>query len=290
MRLADIHPALVRAAQRRDEDVSLHRLAAETRLSPFHLHRAFTAITGETPKQYTQRLRLEQAAALLLSTDLRVIDVALSCGFESHEVFTRAFRRCYAATPLDFRQRGRIPVDSARALLAIGPCLHLYHFKEPTMPYTIDLKTLSAQPIVAIRQRVKRSEIPATIGQSLGVIVTHAMQHGAALLGHPITRYHEMSAGMVTMEPAMRVSAHPPPDPTGAILNETLPAGPAACTTHMGPYDGLSSAYGALEEWMHDHGYATAGPPWEDYVTDPAEHPDTATWRTDVYWPVCKPD
>ncbi len=285
----DIQPALAYAARHRDEDVSLSKLAAEAGISPFHLHRAFAAIARETPKQYTQRLRLEYAAALLLSSDLRVIDVALTCGFQSHEVFTRAFRRSFHATPQRFRERGRIPPRIARLIHEIGPCIHLYHHKtEPIMSYTIETKDLPEQPILCVRRRVKRSEISATIGGSLGAIFAHAMQHGVGTTGHPITRYIEMSAGIVTMEPAMRVASHPPADPSGNVLNETLPAGATAFTTHMGAYDALPAAYTALEEWMHDNGYVPGGAPWEDYITDPSEDPDPAKWRTDVYWPIRK--
>jgi AraC-like DNA-binding protein/effector-binding domain-containing protein len=287
--LRDIQPALAFAARHRSEDVSLAVLAEQTALSPFHLHRAFTAIAGETPKHYTQRLRLEEAAALLLSTDLRVIDVAFACGFQSHEVFTRAFRRIFHATPQRFRQRGRIPPRIARLIHQIGPCIHLYHHQtEPAMPYSIETRQLAEQPILAVRRRVKRSEIAATIGASLGAIFAHAMQHATGTTGHPITRYIEMSPGLVTMEPAMRVASHPPPDPAGNVLNQTLPAGLAATTTHMGPYQALHAAYTALEEWMHDNSYVSAGAPWEDYITDPAEQPDPTNWRTDVYWPIRK--
>ena len=65
-----------------------------------------------------------------------------------------------------------------------------------------------------------------------------------------------------------------------------LPAGPAAVTTHMGPYDTLSNAYGAIETWMEAKGQAPAGAPWESYITDPAEHPDPSNWRTEIYWPL----
>jgi effector-binding domain-containing protein len=158
------------------------------------------------------------------------------------------------------------------------------------MSYAIETRTLADQPILAVRCRVKRTDIAATIGGSLGAIVTYAMQHGAAISGHPITRYVEMGAGMVTMEPAMRVSQHPPADPSGRILNETLPAGLTAVTTHMGPYDQLPAAYAALEIWMHENDYVATGAPWEDYVTDPAEVPDPAQWQTDVYCPILKPE
>ncbi len=36
---------------------------------------------------------------------------------------------------------------------------------------------------------------------------------------------------------------------------------------------------------MEENGLRPAGAPWEWYVTDPAEHPDPADWRTEIYWP-----
>ena len=60
-------------------------------------------MVGETPKQYTLRLRLEGAAARMLASDDSIVDVALAAGFNSHEVFTRAFRRHFGRTPAEYR-------------------------------------------------------------------------------------------------------------------------------------------------------------------------------------------
>ena len=42
----------------------------------------------------------------------------------------------------------------------------------------------------------------------------------------------------------------------------------------------------AVERWIEEHGFRVGGAPWESYVTDPAQHPDPADWRTEVYWPL----
>ena len=95
---------LLRAIRHRlDANVSLDALATRAGWSPFHLHRAFRRMVGETPKQYTLRLRLEGAAARLLASDDSIVDVALAAGFSSHEVFTRAFRRHFGRTPAAYR-------------------------------------------------------------------------------------------------------------------------------------------------------------------------------------------
>ena len=153
------------------------------------------------------------------------------------------------------------------------------------MTYSITRQELAPQPVLIVRRRVKRSEIAATIAETLPHIFVYAQQNGIALAGLPFTRYVEMGPGMVTMEPGMRV-AGPAASSQGEIVADTLPGGPVATTTHTGPYDNLSDAYAAIEQWMAAEGLAAAGAPWESYVTDPTDYPDPKDWKTEVFWPV----
>lgn len=86
-----------------ERDTSLETLAAEHGVSPFHFHRIFTEALGETPRRHVDRVRLERAAYRLSVTRDRVIDIALSVGFENHETFSRAFKRRFARTPSEWR-------------------------------------------------------------------------------------------------------------------------------------------------------------------------------------------
>ena len=83
----------------------------------------------------------------------------------------------------------------------------------------------------------------------------------------------------------MRVSSANPSG-QGEIVADTLPGGPVATTTHMGPYDTLTEAYAAIEQWIAAEGLVAAGAPWEAYVTDPGDYPDPKDWKTEVFWPV----
>ena len=73
------------------------------------------------------------------------------------------------------------------------------------MTYSIVKKELAPQPVLVVRRRVKRSEIAGAIGEALPHIFQYAQQHGIALAGHPFTRYVEVGAGLLTIEPGMRV-------------------------------------------------------------------------------------
>jgi AraC family transcriptional regulator len=293
-----LQPALNLARQNLGRNVALAELAAITEQSLFHVHRTLRVALGETPKQFTLRLRIDHAAAALVSSRASILDIALECGFESHEAFCRAFRRRFGLNPSAYRKRGLVgPSARSHADLVdeIGPCVGLYHAglgerrSEESMEYKITRQELAAQPVLVVRRRVRRAEIAATIGAALPKVFLHAQQRGLGIAGYPITRYRETSVGLVTLETGMRVTAHSGDwtvaDGQGEVLAETLPAGSAAATIHFGPYDHLQDAYAAVEEWIAANGFRQNGAPWEAYLNDPADNPNPQDWKTEIYWP-----
>lgn len=86
-----------------DEDVALSAVAKAAGISQWHFQRLFKALTGETLKTYIRSRRLAASLERLLSTDLRVLDIALLAGFESQEAFARAFKQAFGLTPQEYR-------------------------------------------------------------------------------------------------------------------------------------------------------------------------------------------
>ena len=105
--LAEIAPLLAEVKDNLDRDHTLAAMAKTFGASPFQFHRQFSSAVGETPRQHVERLRLERAAYLLAVTEARILDIALTVGFDSHEAFTRAFRRWEGRTPRAYRQAAR---------------------------------------------------------------------------------------------------------------------------------------------------------------------------------------
>lgn len=81
------------------EPVDHEKIAAEMNVSVFYFQRIFTLICGFTPSEYIRNRRLTLAGSELLSTDEKVIDIALKYGYDSPEGFTRAFTRFHGVTP-----------------------------------------------------------------------------------------------------------------------------------------------------------------------------------------------
>ena len=89
------------------EDLSLEGLARVAAFSPFHFHRIFRAISGETLFGFVQRLRLERAAvALVHHRDHSILAVALDHGFASAATFARAFKAHFSMSATDWRAGG----------------------------------------------------------------------------------------------------------------------------------------------------------------------------------------
>lgn len=292
-----VRAAIAYASSRLDGDLSLASLGARAGLSPFRMHRLFSAVAHETTKQFTTRLRLERAAAMLLSSSRPVLGVALACGFRNHETFTRLFHRRFGRTPSDYRRRGltggwrrEMSARHADLIAMVGPCLRLYHTSPTThegnaaMKYVVSERTLAPQPVLIVRRRVKRSDIAKVLGEMLGTVFLHAQRTGAALAGQPFTRYLDWGPGLVSIEAGLPIAAHI--EGEGDVIAESLPGGRSAATTHCGPYAQLADAHAAVQQWIEENGLRAAGALWEVYVTDPADEPDPKNWRTDVFWPI----
>lgn len=90
-----------------DEAMTLSDLAAVAHFSPYHFHRIFTAVTGETLGQFINRTRLERAAAWLVTRPRRpVTRIAIESGFSNPSSFSRAFRTHFSMTPTEWRRGG----------------------------------------------------------------------------------------------------------------------------------------------------------------------------------------
>ncbi|CAH8768008.1 helix-turn-helix transcriptional regulator [Paenibacillus dendritiformis] len=90
------------------DDVNFDDVARHTAVSRFHLHRVFQRQLGYSAAFYLRERRLARAAADLLRTNKRILDIALEYRFAGQDSFTRAFKRAYGMTPHQYRSGFRI--------------------------------------------------------------------------------------------------------------------------------------------------------------------------------------
>jgi effector-binding domain-containing protein len=149
--------------------------------------------------------------------------------------------------------------------------------------YDVRAETREEQPTAVARANLAVDEIGPWLEKTYGALFGAVGKQAVSPAGPPFARYGPPGEGRFDVEAGFPVSA--PVTDDEVVTPSTLPGGPVAVTTHTGPYDAVEPAYAALLAWVAQQGGHPSGAPWEVYLTDPREHPDPATWRTDVFLP-----
>lgn len=89
-----------------EDEISVETVSTFSGYSPHHFQKMFAACVGMSLGSYLRRRRLTKAAQRLVKTQERIIEIALSSGFDSQEAFTRAFKSMFFSTPKDYRDHG----------------------------------------------------------------------------------------------------------------------------------------------------------------------------------------
>ena len=87
-----------------EDELTLIEMAQSVQLSTAHFARMFRWSTGETPHQFVVRQRVERAKDMLREGEMRVLDVAVACGFKNQQHFARVFRQIFGASPTEYRR------------------------------------------------------------------------------------------------------------------------------------------------------------------------------------------
>lgn len=87
------------------EKLTLERIAESAAVSESECLRCFRKTIGTTPIRYLTQFRVQRGADLLLSTDRKIVDIALDCGFGDASYFIRQFRLLKGVTPSEYREQ-----------------------------------------------------------------------------------------------------------------------------------------------------------------------------------------
>ncbi|HYM05006.1 MAG TPA: AraC family transcriptional regulator [Terriglobales bacterium] len=278
---------LVHIQQHLDEPLRLEELAGVSCFSPYHFHRVFKGMVGESVKEYVRRLRLERAASQLKLGSASVIDIALGAGYDSHEAFTRSFKTAFGTAPSQFRLARR--VELARVPSGV-------HYHEPiTIRFRtlrrggsmkVEIKQLKPMRVAFMRHIGPYGEVGKTWEQFLTV-----MGKDGYLGGNPMMLGICHDDPEVTPPTKLRYDACLTVGedfaPSGDIGVQTVAGGEYAMTTHTGPYNQLGRTYAEfLGQWLPRSGRELRHAPcFEVYLNDPQSTPPEEL-LTDIYAPL----
>ncbi len=268
-----------------DETLNLEHLAGMAGFSPFHFHRIFTAMLGETPNVFLQRVRLERAANLLVKNYTRpVTQIALDCGFSSSAVFARAFRQHFGCAPSEYRRARRIDLP---ATLRDAPAWRGVAAIEAGLRQ-VQVRPVPAWDVIYVANLE---------GYSLAKICVAWEQLGRWAAARDLITPNTRAIGIgyddpfITPKERCRYYACltvPGPQATsGRVGYLQLPAGRYAVASFLCAADEIRLTYQSLYDgWLPESGYQPADrPAYELYVELPEQN-TAGLFRLEVYLPV----
>lgn len=283
-----VQTAVDRIAGSLDEAMELADLADAAGLSPFHFHRIFRGMIGETPLEMLRRLRIERAAWRITNSTSTITEIAFDAGYETHEAFTRAFRESYHATPTAYRARRRTRFELA-ATCGIhfepdGKAVVFTPRDSGGRDMNVDIQDMPAMRVGAVRHVGPHNQVHFAF-ETLAKIAGRAglfMRPGAVCLaiyyGDPETtppdQLYSDAAVSVAEETVL---------PEG-LTEQRVRGGRFARTIYIGPYERLGDAWGRfMGEWLPASGHRLGpGGTYEIYRNDPSNTPKDQL-RTDLY-------
>ncbi len=147
---------------------------------------------------------------------------------------------------------------------------------------SIEIVNTKETPAIAIREKVKVTEIPAVMERMYGELFPH-LGRDVKCAGPPFAFYHSWEGEIMDMKMGFPISGKG--IEAGNVKAIKLPAARAAVATHIGPYDRLTDTYNIMMEWMKAIGHTPASFMWEEYLNSPQEVPPDKL-MTRLYWPI----
>lgn len=243
-------------SERLDDPPSLGEMAEAAAVSPYHFHRIWRALTGETVSQTVLRLRLEASQALLQARDASVGETAMAVGFGTPQSFSRAFRRHTGLTPSEHRARSTLCADPDR------------------QDMRVEIEQRGEVLVVALRREGKPyANLNATFGQVWSwAETTNILAQLEGIYGIPLDDPMSVPEVELRYEACLALGIATAPKPFHVLR---LPAGEYGRVRHSGSYDGLEAATQALvSDWLLPSGREPADfPVIHHFVNDPDQTP-----------------
>lgn len=270
-----------RAIVRGEEPPELARLAEAAAFSPFHFHRVYRAMTGETSGQTVARLRLLQSLRLLAGAGGSITDTALAVGYQTPQAFSRAFRQGLGGTPSELRaEPERLRREIER--LARPPGI-----ADSDAPLRVEVVDVDPVQVLALRVTGGYPQQNHGYVRLFGWAAEHGrMQQLSGLYGVPWDDRRDVPASACTFDCMIALSA-PFESEDDEFRRVILGGGRYARLRHVGSFDGLEALTDTLlAQWLPGSGERLrVAPLHHEYLDDPDDTP-AALLRTDIYLPL----
>lgn len=257
-----------------DEDVRFDLLAEIACLSPYHWHRIYTAMRGETITATVRRLRLQRAADQLANSEMASAEIAERAGYGSTDAFGRSFRHAYGMTPAAYRANG-----SHAAFKAANR-------ERDADGFPVALETLAPAHCAAVNHSGSYMQIDRAMGRLFSGLAAQklmppAPKMMAVFFDDPNLVQADQLRSQACVPVGEGVALVPP------LHGVVVRGGLYARLRYKGPYADMRDAYRwLLGVWLPGSGQeADDAPVFEAYLNDPRDVPP-AELLTDIHLPL----
>ncbi len=258
----------------------LDALAAIAHFSPWHFHRVYRALTGETVGRTVARLRLLRALRLLADSDAPVTRIAMEVGYETPQALARALRSAIDASASELRAQPAL-LRQHQLALAQPPAGE----GADAPPLQLRIETVAPFEVVTLRRRGAFEELDAGFGELFGWAAQNDLLDDASLLlGVPLDDHRESPPQALEFDCAMAFSRQVQPPAPFAL--RTLGGGAHAVLRHVGPYELLEDALDRLLDALAGSGHTLREAPVYYLFLDDPEQVPAAMLRADLHVPV----
>ena len=258
-----------------ETDLDLNKLAEIACMSPYHWHRIYQAIQGETLASTVKRLRLLRAAGYLAQTSMPIYRIAKKSGYPNVQSFTRVFRSVYGMPPAQYRK--------------LGSHTQFTSPKAGAKPATHDVATRNVPAMRALvvehcgsYMQINRAfDILYSWLGSRKLIQTGMRSVGIFLDDTALVPEAKLRSKAAVIMDSISIQVEPP------VKYAEVRGGAYAVLRYKGPYANMKAAYQWLYgTWLPNSGREAADAPGlEEYLNSPR---DTAPrdLLTDIWLPL----
>ncbi|MCD6366970.1 MAG: GyrI-like domain-containing protein [Bacteroidales bacterium] len=145
--------------------------------------------------------------------------------------------------------------------------------------------TVEAKPALSVEINTDMSHISEEMSKAYGQIMEYIKTNGLEVVGAPFSFYQKWNPPTEVVFVA-GVPVNKTAKGNDVIKPYETPSGKMLKVVHFGAYDQTAYIYNGYDEYAAKNGLETRGGPWEEYITDPTQEPDTTKWQTNIYFQI----
>jgi AraC family transcriptional regulator len=277
--------------QNMEKPIDLAVMADIASFSPYHFHRIFTFVVGETPNNFLSRIKLEKAAQLLQDDRKSSIsEISFQCGFVNVSSFSRAFKNYFGVNAKDFRMQDKA-IYVKDGIRYGKNCKPISKIGKNLQPINDQFCSVELNQLIIMDTKIEIKQLPELnlifcrhtgafnqIGQAYEKLFKWAIPRGLVIPGtKTVTVYHD-DPSITSMDKVRQdasIIVHSDVRVEGEIGKSTLAAGKYAVGHFEIRETEFEQAWNTMCSWLTESGYQPGeGSTYELYHNNYQDHPD----------------